>query len=39
MAEVPERSSLAVIVALSAVMVGAYAIMISGVFSFVFDPR
>lgn len=39
MARVPKRSSLAVVVALSAVVVGAYAILVSGVLAFVFDPR
>lgn len=39
MARASQRSSLVVIVALSAVMVGAYVVLVSGVLSFVFDPR
>lgn len=39
MARGKQRSLAALIVALSAAIVGAYAILVSGVLAFVFDPR
>lgn len=39
MASGTRRSVLALVVALSAVIAGAYVILVSGVLSLVFDPR